>query len=82
MGHFFHESEGVPLEEHVKILETADLLDFWEQSQYLEKYLTSDEAPPISPMTRQYEQVIIRELQFRSNMRDMDPIIPTFPIRP
>lgn len=72
MGHFFPQSEVVPLEEHVKILETGELLDFWEQSQYLEKYLDKDESVPTSPAVVQYERVIIRELQFRSNMREMD----------
>lgn len=75
MGHFYDESHGVPLEEHVKILETADLLDFWEQSQYLEKYLANDDSLPTGPVVTQYEWVILRELQFRSNMRDMDPIV-------
>jgi len=79
MGYFFPQSEVVPLEEHVKILETAELLDFWEQSQFLEKYLDSEEVAPTSPAVVQYERVIIRELQFRSNMQEMEEPSPAKP---
>jgi hypothetical protein len=39
MGSFFPHSENYALEEQLKILEEDELLDFWEESQFLDSYL-------------------------------------------
>lgn len=64
MGYFNGQSAPVPLDEHVKILEDEELLDFWEESQFMQGVL--EEQFPMSAQPHEsYERLILQELQLR-----------------
>lgn len=52
-----------PLEDQLKILENEDLLDFWEESQFLDSYLEPDENHVLPSAA--YESAILHELRLR-----------------
>jgi hypothetical protein len=66
MARFFPQQDTVTLEEQLKILGNDELLDFWEESQLLDKYLepTQHDTPP----STQYENAILNELRLRHSM--------------
>ncbi|WP_028575339.1 hypothetical protein [Desulfonatronovibrio hydrogenovorans] len=68
MAYFLRHPDNYPLEEQVKSLEDEELLDFWEESQFLEVYI-EDEHKKGSKFVN-YEQVIIKELQIRTCSRN------------
>ena len=70
MGHFFQQIEDFPLEDQVKSLRDDELLDFWEETQYLEKFL-EEEFNPGTASSLEYERVILQELQLRSCLRSL-----------
>ena len=47
MGQFFPNSDQFPLEDQIKNLGDDELLDFWEETQYLERMLTEEENPEV-----------------------------------
>ena len=67
MAYFLRAPDSYPLEEQVKILGDEELLDFWEESQFLEKY-AYDEANKW-PSRINYEEIILKELQIRTCMK-------------
>jgi hypothetical protein len=68
MGQFLPQSINFPLEEQIKTLADDELLDFWEETQFLGKFLEEEMfAHPESSM--EYERLIIQELQLRSCQR-------------
>jgi hypothetical protein len=70
MGQFLSGSMNVPLEEQIKTLGDDELLDFWEETQYLEKFLDEEITDP-SESCVEYERLIVKELQIRSCRRTL-----------
>ncbi len=68
MGRFFMHTEDIPLTDQIRSLGDDELLDFWEETQYLEKFLEEDRSMP-SDQTLEYERIILQELQLRSCLR-------------
>lgn len=68
MGRFFMQTEDFPLSEQIKSLGDDELLDFWEETQYLDKFL-EEEMSREGIYTLDYERIILMELQLRTCMR-------------
>jgi hypothetical protein len=68
MGRFFMQTEDFPLSEQIKSLGDDELLDFWEETQYLDKFL-EEEMSHEGVYTLDYERIILMELQLRTCMR-------------
>lgn len=64
MAYFMRQPDNYPIEEQVKSLEYEELLDFWEESQFLEVYIEDQEK--IQTRIIKYEEVILKELHIRS----------------
>ncbi|WP_457572250.1 hypothetical protein [Desulfovulcanus sp.] len=69
MAQFLPHLDDYPLEEQLKTLGDEELLDFWEESQFLNKYLEEEDQKPKSQLNINYEKMIIQELQIRTCMR-------------
>jgi len=70
MANYIPQSGHFPLEEQIKTLGDDELLDFWEETQFLEKMLGEDFDTNDAP-TMEYERIILQELQFRSCKRGL-----------
>lgn len=70
MARYIPQSSHFPLEEQIKTLADDELLDFWEETQFLEKML-GEEVDASEPQTLEYERIILQELQFRSCKRGL-----------
>jgi len=68
MGRFFMQTEDIPLTDQIKSLGDDELLDFWEETQHLERFL-EEEFRPEGEFSMEYERLIVQELQLRSCMR-------------
>lgn len=68
MGRFFMQTEDFPLAEQIKSLGDDELLDFWEETQYLEKFL-EEEYSYDGEYPVEYERIILQELQLRTCLR-------------
>lgn len=66
MARFFPQQGPVTLEEQLKILGDDELLDFWEESQLLDKYLEPAQHDTLP--SAQYENAILNELRLRHSM--------------
>jgi len=67
MAQFFPYFVDVNVADQVRSLSTKDLLDFWEETQYMEEKLTAD--PERMPTYNvEYERAVLQELQIRSCM--------------
>ena len=68
MGQYFPENDQYPLEEQVKTLADDELLDFWEETQFIERPDPQELAPaPVNQL--EFERIILQELMLRSCMR-------------
>jgi len=71
MAQFFPYFVDARVADQMKSLSTQDLLDFWEETQYMEqKASTEPEAIPTYNMD--YERAVLQELQLRSCMGNLD----------
>ena len=68
MARFLTPNEGFPLEVQLKTLGDEELLDFWEETQYLERFLTQDGTEETG-FDQEYERLILQELMVRSCKR-------------
>ena len=68
MAQFLPSSMDFPIEEQIKTLGDDELLDFWEETQYLERFLEEEPAGPAAT-SFEYERLIVQELQLRSCQR-------------
>ncbi len=68
MGQFFLHTEDIPLADQIKTLGDDELLDFWEETQYLEKFL-EEEITAQGGYSLESERLILQELQLRSCLR-------------
>jgi len=70
MGRFLAGPDNYPLEEQIKILADEDLLDFWEETQHLDRFL-EEEAGVRDDSSLEYERLILQELRLRSCLRSL-----------
>ncbi|TIH12374.1 hypothetical protein D0S45_18205 [Marinifilum sp. JC120] len=68
----FSPTENITLEDQIKSLANEELLDFWEETQFLAKMLEQDNQEEIQ-YSPEYERLILQELQLRSSMKTLDP---------
>ncbi|ACS80050.1 MULTISPECIES: hypothetical protein [Maridesulfovibrio] len=68
----FSPTENITLEDQIKSLANEELLDFWEETQFLAKMLDQDNQEDIQ-YSPEYERLILQELQLRSSMKTLDP---------
>ncbi|WP_320169691.1 hypothetical protein [Maridesulfovibrio sp.] len=68
----FSPAENITLEDQIKSLANEELLDFWEETQFLAKMLDQDNQETI-PYNPEYERLILQELQLRSSMKTLNP---------
>ncbi|MFI3270881.1 MAG: hypothetical protein R3Y11_02090 [Pseudomonadota bacterium] len=68
MGRIAPMPEEFPVTIQLRELNDEDLLDFWEESQFLERLL-EDENINEGGVTPNYERLILHELQLRSCRR-------------
>jgi len=68
MAQFLPSSMQFPIEEQIKTLGDDELLDFWEETQYLERFLEEESSGPAASSPG-YERLIVQELQLRSCQR-------------
>lgn len=75
MAYYLRHPDNYPIEEQVKTLEDEELLDFWEESQFLEVYVEDEQK--INSKIIKYEEVILKELHIRHYVRSFgaEPII-------
>ncbi len=72
MGQMLNATDSLTVEDQIKTLGDQELLDFWEETQQLERLLT--EAPGvIQPSSHDYERLILTELQLRFCQRSISP---------
>ncbi len=70
MGQFMAGRDSYPLEEQIKTLGDEELLDFWEETQYLDRFL-EEESGLQDESNLEYERLILKELQIRSCLRSL-----------
>lgn len=70
MGQFMAGRDNYPLEEQIKTLGDEELLDFWEETQYLDRFL-EEESGLQDDSNLEYERLILKELQLRSCLRSL-----------
>ncbi len=68
MGQFFPDADQFPLEDQIKHLGDDELLDFWEETQYIERMLVEEENTEVDH-SQEYERVILQELMLRTCRR-------------
>lgn len=56
----------------MKTLADDELLDFWEEAQFLERSM-AEQAVPSPASQLEYERIILQELMLRSCMRGAGP---------
>lgn len=71
MARFLPQQDPFTLEDQLKILGNDELLDFWEESQMLDKYLEPAQQDYLP--SAQYENAILNELRLRHSMGRICP---------
>lgn len=66
----FSLTENITLEDQIKSLANEELLDFWEETQFLAKMLEQDNQENVQ-YSPEYERLILQELQLRSSMKTL-----------
>jgi len=69
MARFLPNEDPFTLEDQLKILGNDELLDFWEESQMLDRYL--EPAEHEEPPSMHYENAILNELRLRHSMGEI-----------
>lgn len=67
MAQFFPYFKDLNLVDQIKSMPDDDLLDFWEETQYLEKYMENG-VEHMQSYSLEYERAVLQELQIRSCM--------------
>ena len=72
MARLFPFPDDLPLSMQIRSLGDEELLDFWEETQFVERALADadDDLPPSGHV--EYERVILRELMLRTCLRTLD----------
>lgn len=68
----FSPTENITLEDQIKSLANDELLDFWEETQFLAKMLEQENNQENVQYSPEYERLILQELQLRSSMKTLD----------
>lgn len=68
MGRLLSQNDYFSLEEQLKALGDDELLDFWEETQFLGKLLEPEMEEP-QDYSPEYERLILQELQYRSSRK-------------
>ena len=73
MARSIPESDRLTLEEQIKTLADKELLDFWEETQYLARMLESGDGEPPEGIAYdpEYERLILQELQVRTSRQGL-----------
>ncbi len=71
MAQFFPYFVNVNVADQIRSLSTKDLLDFWEETQYMEEKLSAD-VQGMPAYNVEYERAVLQELQIRSCMGNLD----------
>lgn len=71
MAQFFPYFVNVNVADQIRSLSTQDLLDFWEETQYMEENLNTD-TQGMPAYNVEYERAVLQELQIRSCMGNLD----------
>jgi hypothetical protein len=71
MAQFFPYFVNVNVADQIRSLSTKDLLDFWEETQYMEENLNTD-AQGMPAYNVEYERAVLQELQIRSCMGNLE----------
>ena len=72
MARFYLDAEHFPLEDQLKGLADDELVDFWEETQFVERALADAENELPAGGHVEYERVILRELMLRTCLRTLD----------
>ncbi len=72
MGKFYLDADELSIADQIKTLSDEELLDFWEETQYLERFLEEEFAGD-TIQSMEYERIIILELHVRTCMRAINP---------
>ncbi len=67
MAYFLRQPDSYPIEDQIKYLGDEELLDFWEESQFLEIYIEDEQV--FNNKMIKYEEVILKELHIRNYTR-------------
>jgi len=73
MGQHYPENDPYPLEAQVKNLADDELLDFWEEAQFIDRGPPSEHSWSALAASMDYERIILQELMLRSCMRGAGP---------
>jgi hypothetical protein len=71
MGQFAQADDALTLEDQIKTLGDAELLDFWEETQQLVKLMNPGDAATDERLHPEYERLILQELQVRSGRGEL-----------
>lgn len=71
MAQFFPYFENVSVADQIKTLPNEELLDFWEETQYMETY-TERDSEQLPFFSLEYERAVLQELQIRSCLGDLE----------
>lgn len=66
MGRLLSQNDYFSLEEQLKALGDDELLDFWEETQFMGKLLGQEQVEYVED-SPEYERLILQELQFRTS---------------
>jgi hypothetical protein len=67
MAQFYPALANISLEDQIKSLEDDELLDIWEESHQLDRFLERENR--FSAPSMEYERLIVQELQLRNCKR-------------
>jgi hypothetical protein len=67
MAQFYPALANISLEDQIKSLEDDELLDIWEESHQLDRFL--ERGNRFSAPSMEYERLIVQELQLRNCKR-------------
>ena len=71
MAQYSPNQDQFTLEDQIKTLADDELLDFWEETQYLAKFLGQSDTPGEVEYNPEYERLILQELQVRTCRREL-----------
>lgn len=72
MGQMLNTYDSLTVEDQIKTLGDQELLDFWEETQQLERLLTENSGEQ-QASSLDYERLILTELQLRFCQRSISP---------
>ncbi|MDZ7760275.1 MAG: hypothetical protein U5L00_08485 [Desulfovermiculus sp.] len=71
MAQYFPYFENVSVADQIKTLPNEELLDFWEETQFMESYAEKDNDQ-LPFFSLEYERAVLQELQLRRCMGHLE----------